>query len=160
MRILIRFTLIVSALLLLVGLGLYVQHMDQVNDWLRQLGRRQHLEDEIVVKQHTTAVLPGLDGNVKVRVGDIKRGKTADITIIGPDSVTLAVNKAGQVGDRIEFTHDGRKYEIEILQYVDKIGPGDSATFRIIPLQPEASGANPEPTVPPMEKKVKGDTNE
>ena len=159
-RTVIRFTLIVSALLLLFGLGLYVQHMSEVHDWLRQFGRRQLPADEILVTQRTTAVLPGLDGTVKVHVDDIKRGKTADITIIGPDSVTLATNKGARVGDRIEFTHDGKKYEIDIIQYVDRIGPGDSATFRIIPLQPEATRANPEPTVPPMEKKVKGDTNE
>ena len=88
MRTVIRFALIVGVLLLLVGLGLYVKHMDEVHDWLRPLGRKHHAADEVVVKQRTTAVLPGLDGTVKVRVDDIKRGKTADVEIIGPESVS------------------------------------------------------------------------
>jgi len=142
-RTMIRFALIVGVLLLLVGLGLYVYDMDEVHDWLRPLGRKHHAPDEVVVKQRTTAVLPGLDGTVKVRVGDIKRSKLADIEIIGPDSVTLATNKDAQVGDRIAFTHESKKYELEVIRYVDKLGSGDSATFRITPLPSDTKVTGP-----------------
>ena len=70
---------------------------------------------ELVVKQRTTTVLSGANGAVKVRVADIKRGKTADVEVVGTNSVILASRKNAQVGDRIPFSHDGRKYEVEVI---------------------------------------------
>lgn len=144
MRTVTRFALIVGALLLLVGIGLYVQYMDEVHDWLRPLGRKQPLAaDEVVLEQRTSAVLPGLDGTVKVRVDDIKQGRTADVEIIGPGSIVLASRKGARAGDRIAFTHDSKEYEVEVVRYVDKIGSGDSATFRLIPLPSDTKAAEP-----------------
>ena len=131
MRTLIRLILIVCTLLFLLGLGLYIPYRDEAHEWVRQLGRKPLAPGEVLLRQRTSADLPGLDGAVKVRVGDIKRGKTADVTILGPEAITLASKASAQVGDRIAFVHNGNKYEVEVVRYVDKIGPGDTATFRI-----------------------------
>ena len=127
--------LIGCVLLLAVGLGWYSLHPSEVHEWLRSLGREPLAEDEVIVKQRGTASFPsgsGIDQDVKIRVGDIKRGRTADIEIIGPDSNFLAMRGGAQVGDRIAFSYGGVNYEVEVIRYVDEIGPGDSAKFRII----------------------------
>lgn len=146
MRDSIRLGLIGGALLIVLGLGWYWQHPGGVYEWARTLGRKPPLAaDEVIVKQRTTAALPGLDGAVKVRVDDIKRGKTADVEILGPDSVTLASKQGAKVGDQIVFTHHGKKYRVDILRYLDEIGPGDSAKFRIL----EVDNDDPLPTERP-----------
>ena len=134
MRNAIKLGLVGCALLFLLGLGLYIPNMNEVHDWLRSVGRKSHAADEMVVRQRTSSVLPGLDGTVTVRIGDIKRGRTADVDIIGPDSVILATKKGAIVGDQIPFSHDGKQYKVEVIRYVDKIGPGDTARFRVIPM--------------------------
>lgn len=88
---------------------------------------------ELVVTQRTSRFVPGSNGDIKIRVGDIKRGKTADVEIIGPNSVILATRKNAQVGDRIPFSHDGRKYEVEVIQYRNELVTGDTARVRLIP---------------------------
>jgi hypothetical protein len=113
--------------------------------------RKPEAADEVEVEQRTSAVLPGLDGAVKVRVGDVQRGKTADVEIIGSDSITLATRKGAQVGDRVAFTHDGKKYQVEVVRFRDDIGPSDSARFRIIP---PAKVSEPAAAVQTMEKRI------
>jgi hypothetical protein len=133
MRDSIKWGLVGSGLLIVLGLGCYWQNPSEVDDWARSLGGKPLADNEIIVKQRMSALLPGLDGVVKIHVGDIERGKTANVDIVGPDSVALASRKRARIGDRIAFTLDCKKYEVEVLRYVDEIGPGDSARFRVIP---------------------------
>lgn len=86
---------------------------------------------DYTVKQRTTVVLNGADGAIKVRVADIKRGKTADVEIIGPNSLILASRKNAQVGDRIPFVHAGRAYEAEVVRYRNLSFGTDVAQIRI-----------------------------
>ena len=86
----------------------------------------------VVVRQRTTsAPLSGADGAIKVRVADIKRGKTTDVEIIGPNSVILATRKNAQVGDRLTFTHIGRTYAVEVLGFRNELVSGDSARLSV-----------------------------
>ncbi len=85
----------------------------------------------VTVKQRTTVLLSGADGAVKVRVGDIKRGKTADVEVIGPNSVTLAARKNAQVGDRLTFTHNGGSYAVDVIRFHNDLVSGDSAQLRV-----------------------------
>lgn len=96
---------------------------------LFQAGCRKAAVDEITVKQRTTALLPRLD--VKLRLGDIERGKLANLEIIGPDGSSLAKKVGAQVGDRIRFSHQGKQYHVEVLHYRDDIG-SDFGRFRLI----------------------------
>ncbi len=132
MRNSIKLGLIAFALVIVFGLGWYSQHPSEVHDWFRSLGRKKPLAaDEVVLKQRTSAVLPGLEKPVKVRIDDIKRGKTADVEIIGLESETLASKMNAQVGDRIAFVLDGKKYEVEVIEFVNEFGSRDSARFRV-----------------------------
>ena len=84
--------------------------------------------------QRSTGTVSGSDGAIRVRVADIKRGKTADVEVIGPKEAILASRKSAQVGDRISFTHNGTTYTLQVVQYRGvALGSGDSAKFRIIP---------------------------
>ncbi|MSQ93768.1 MAG: hypothetical protein EXR98_04340 [Gemmataceae bacterium] len=90
--------------------------------------------NQVVLKQRTTAALPGLGGAVTVRIDDIKRGQTADIQILGPDSEVLASKQAAQVGDRIPFAYQGKQYEVEVVHYRDRTFHEDEATLRLLTL--------------------------
>jgi WD40 repeat protein len=149
MRKAIRVGTIVCALLALIGLGWYARYPAEVHDWLRSLGRRPLSADEVEVYQRSAAVLPGLDGTVKVRVDDIERGTTADVAIIGPESIVLASKKSARVGDRLAFTHNGKPCEVEVIRYVGKIGTGDLAAFRIVVLPTDGPTDGGVKDVPP-----------
>jgi hypothetical protein len=127
-----RFLMIAGGCLAVLGLGLYANHQAEVHGWLRAFGSRAHTPDEIVVRQRSTINLPGLEGAVRLRVGDIKRGLRAEIEILGPGLVILAAHRAAEVGDRIRFVLASQSYELHVLKYVDEIGSGDFATFRLI----------------------------
>ena len=143
------------ALLLATGLGWYLRHYDEANLWLRSAGRRERAEDEVIVEQRKSAELPGFEGKVKVHLGDMKRGRTADVDILGPNANVLARRKNAQVGDRLEFAHEGKKYEVEVLEYRDKLASGDRAKLRVVPLADE----NP-PTAVEQEKASKDGNQE
>ena len=95
-----KIALVGCALLFVAGLGWYFQQQGAVHDWLRALGRKHHEADEVVVEQRKSGNLPGFDGVVKIRVGDIKRGKTADLDIIGPHGTVVieAISQLHVVG--------------------------------------------------------------
>lgn len=85
----------------------------------------------VVVKQRATAFLSGADGAIRIRVADIKRGKTADVDIIGPNAAILASRKNAQAGDRIPFSHNGLTYIAEVILYRNELISGDSALIAI-----------------------------
>jgi len=126
-----RFLLIASSCLVVIGLGLYASNQAGVHEWLRSFGKKGHAPDEIVVRQRSAVDLPGFDGAVRLKVGDIKRGRRAEIEAIGAGQVVLAANPSAAVGDRITFEHAGLRYELHVLKYEDDIGSGDCATFRL-----------------------------
>lgn len=132
MRDSIKFALIGAALVIVTGLGWYSQNVGGVHDWFRSFGVQPLPADEIIVQQRGTAALPGVNGDVRVRVGDIERGRTATVEITGPGLAILATKQSAQVGDRIPFTHAGVEYQIEIVRYIDEVGSGDNARIRIL----------------------------
>ncbi len=127
-----RFLLIASSCLVAIGLGLYANNPAGVHEWLRSFGAKEHAPDEIVVRQRSSVDLPGFDGAVRLRVGDIKRGHRAEIELFGTGHVILATGRSAEVGDRITFEYAGQRYELHVLKYADEIGSGDFATFRLI----------------------------
>lgn len=94
--------------------------------------------DEVRVFQRNSGALPGFDKKVQVKVGDIKKGEAADITILGTDGKELASKAGAKVGDRISFEHDGKAYELEVTSYYDElVGNDDYGRFRV---HPKAAG--------------------
>lgn len=127
-----QFLLVAAVCLVLLGIGLYASNSTKVHEWLRTYGSKEHAPDEIIVRQRTTIALPVANGEIRMRIGDIKRGARADIEILGPGLTILAANRAAEVGDRISFKHQGQGYEVHVLKYQDEIGSGDFGVFRVI----------------------------
>lgn len=73
------------------------------------------------VEQRSRTALPGLEGRADVRVGDIRRGRDAYVSVVGPEDLPYE-SYGGETlrqGEGLEFTIDGRRYKLWVDRYDD-----------------------------------------
>jgi hypothetical protein len=103
---------------------------------------------EFEVTQRSTVSVPGFDGRVQVSVGDIKRGRRADIRITGPAHENLASERNVHNGSSLRFEFEGRAYQLKVSDYEDHLFGDDIAHLKITGLSEEQLARIAQPPAP------------
>ena len=89
------------------------------------------------VEQRSLEPVPGFNGEILVNVGDIKRGKRADVEIVNSRNEVLASNARLLKGETLAFVVDSKTYTLKVTDYEDHSIHPDIAHFKIFGLSQE-----------------------
>ena len=74
---------------------------------------------------------PGLNGEVRIEVGDIDVGGYAPMTILDADGNTLVQETIVQQGAMVPFSFGGTDYHVEVVSVIHHLFGDDWVTVRV-----------------------------
>jgi hypothetical protein len=99
-------------------------------------------QERVRMMQRSTRVLPGLDGQVQVTIGDVTRGQTIT-SIKTKEGEVLFGAESLREGDEVTFTYADRQMKLT-LDELDNNLVNDFAVFELTPVEPEPQDAREE----------------
>jgi len=121
------------ALALLIAAGAALLLLTRGDSRLPDLPFDSAQVSEIVkmkIIQRQTRAVPGLDGGVRVQIGDITGGRTA-LTVSRADGETLVGTTSVRKGDAVEFVAGGRRYTLSVLEMENFLAGDDYVVLEI-----------------------------
>jgi len=85
---------------------------------------------EITIVQREERAIPGSDGSVRIRLGDITRGQVF-LSVLTNDDEYLLERTSVSADDKVQFRLRDKKYEIEVMELRNVLVGDDFAKIRI-----------------------------
>jgi len=87
--------------------------------------------EPVKIDQRGSIDAPGLEGEVRIEVGDIQVGAYAPMTIVDADGNTLVEETVVRQGDVVPFSYGGTDYQVEVVSVIHHLMSADWVTVRV-----------------------------